>query len=319
MNRRAAGLMMLLLVLVAAAVVPNIATKAIPGRPIATPVPGPPNVGACVTTVPPVSLFASSGSRYLLLPPMQYGPCAATHYGEITAVLQHLPLQNNPLARNGAIGLEQPGYELLSRCPSAGLEYLGLADPAAGNATDPAAWVPVLNASFVFTGPDTRQKAAGQNWGACVLVANPALGDAAVHLPGSLSNAVAAGRVPAMFGYCSSDLSISTTPETCGDRHIAQVLGVADLTSSRSSEADRLLACRTIALRVTGMPDPAAGGRLRVEVHIDRVNADGSTGLSTGAFVKGESVYGTCGIRATGGAQLHGSLLGLGATPVPLG
>lgn len=305
---------MLLLVLVAAAVVPNIATKVIAGKPIAAPVPGPPNVGACVTSVPPVDLFTDSGSKYLILPVLQYGTCVANHYGEITAVLQHLPLQKNP----SASPLEGPGYELLNRCPSASLEYLGLADPAAGNATDPAAWVPALNANFVFAGPDPRQKAAGQNWGACVLVANPGTNNAAVSFAGPLQNAVASARLPALFGSCSANLSVLSAPESCSDWHTDQILGQADLTTSDSSPAVRLATCRNIALRVTGMPDPTAGGRLQVEVFIDRVNADGSRGASSGPLAKGETVYGTCGIHAAGRARLNDSLIGLGTAPVPL-
>lgn len=316
-------MLVLVLVLLAAVIVPRIATKLISGHPTATPVPGPPAVGSCTTSVPPVSIFDDSGSKYVVLPPMQYGSCSARHYGEITAVLPNLPPQKNPLSSGP--GVIEPdtrgaGWELLNHCPQQALVYVGLADPSPGNATDPAAWTPTLNASFAFAGPDARQKAAGQTWGACVLVANPGVdNNAAVGFAAPLRNAGASGRLPDLFGSCSASLSVTSAPEPCDDWHTYQILGQANLTTDRSSPAAQLQACRTLALRTTRMPDPTAGGRLQLEVFLDWLSADGAEVPAARPSAEGDTAYGTCGVHASGSAKLHGSLLGLGNGPVPLG
>jgi hypothetical protein len=313
MDRRAGGIAMLILVLLAAAIVPNIATRVVSGRPEPAPVPGPPAIGDCVTSVPP-GLFSGAGSKYLVVPPMQYGNCSEGHYGEVTAVLPHVPLQRNPIQIDRG-----SGYELWNLCPTAGLEYAGLTDPATGNAADPAAWIPSLNAGFVFAGPDARQKASGQTWGACVLTAAGAVEDQPLQYSGSARGSVNGGRLPWMFGACTADTTENASQVPCTERHGVQILAQAELTTSDTSSTTRLADCAQVARRVTRMPDPTAGGRLVLAVRVDRYDAAGDPSRSTGPLRKSETQYGTCTIATAGAATLHGSLFGLGADPVPLG
>lgn len=305
---------MVALGLLAAVIAPRIPTKVIAGHPTAAPVPGPPTVGACVTSLPPATIFSDAGSKYLVLPPMEYGSCTEHHYGEVTAVLQHLPLQRNPTPTD----TRRSGEELWNTCPTADLEYVGLADPATGNAADPAAWGPALNARFVFAGPDARQKTAGQRWGACVLTASPTIYNQPVPYSGSVRGRANFGPLPAGFGSCAADFTVNAAAESCGDPHSFEILGSADLTTSGASSATRLADCSRVARRVTRMPDPTVGGRLLLQVRVDRYDSYGEPSRSSGPLRKLETQYGTCGIGTTGNARLHGSLLGLGTDPVPL-
>jgi hypothetical protein len=165
---------------------------------------------------------------------------------------------------------------------------------------DPAVveWRPGVSLGTRWVIPDRLQRAAGRAWLACVV--EPGWRGS---YDGSVRDALAGGRLPAAYGVCWSPLSSGSgrSLEHCRQPHEVQLLATATVPQHTAAVAQ---ACRALATRLLGRPDPTAGGAVRVST------GDGGADGTDGRVV-------TCSVTATTG-QLIDGVFGLGDHVVPV-
>ncbi len=296
MDRRRSGSAILVIALFAA-IVGSARTKQISGTPMSAPVPAPPTVGDCLLQPAPATvdeLHAPSG------PPTDLGPCSGPRYGEVMAVLT----DPDPAVRDHPAGLERVGTDL---CAGTFQEFLGARNRRADG------WQTGLMIGATVVEPSALQRAAGQNWLACLV---QPFGAAAIRYTGSLRRVLTTEQYPPELARCLRSLPQDSTFRAvvpCTAPHPAEILGWRLVDPGTTAAAIRA-SCRSYAARLTGMADPTAGGRLIVVAQIDM--AMPAAAESNGRH---RAVGSVCAITATGGRQLTGPLLGLGDRPVPVG
>ncbi|GGM08123.1 hypothetical protein [Nakamurella endophytica] len=278
-GRGAGGLLLLVavagMVAVAAWIRPPIS-----GSPAAEPVPAPPAVGDCLLVDPADAVG----------PPT--GPCTQRHLGEVVAV--------QPRA---AVGPE------LSVCSTPGaVTYLGLQPDGTLDGT----WSPATFVADRQIGPSRRQRAAGQQWTACVLV--PALPAADTTYTGTARGAFAGGRLPQVYAVCAGTV-LGERPMPCGRAHTVEVIGSTWVTGP-VDRARLARGCADLVRRVTGLADPTAAGALTLSSEVVGWSSDGMTGDPADESVRARST-GTalCAVHAS--RELRATLVGIGDRPLP--
>lgn len=307
MNRRVGGVLILLLAAVGAVILSGLTTRLIAGTPIPMSVPEPPGVGDCL--LEQLDLGTGSADGVLSIPGARIGSCALGNFGEVIAVKPHFPK-----LRWDSSEMMNPKVVALMGCPD-GLAYLGL--PGIDSNGLLAGWSPAIYVRVGLVSPDVRQQAAGQDWVACVAVGFDNAAGIPHRYPGRLRNAFADRSLPPTLGACARRSGLEDAIFSCAAPHGYQVLGSADIKVAGSDDVAATASCRTLATRLTGMPDLTAAGRLRLVVHILRSDSDGNPvpkGRPTGAGGGGNV---SCGIETVGTARLTGTLLALGARAVP--
>ena len=165
MNRAAAGFGLLagalLLIVIAAAV----RGRMVPGQATAEPVTPPPQVGDCVTQ-DPNALGADLYTWTTVLPSVPTGPCTGNRFGEVVGVMP-ADTARAPIADMGTPPCQAPVDE-----------YLGMQGTLPH---DNGGFYRIDAVPVAVVGPDDKQRAAGQDWAAC-LVYLPLSGDAAAPL-----------------------------------------------------------------------------------------------------------------------------------------
>ena len=250
------------------------------GTAVAVPVSAPPQVGDCVATI-----SRSGPSRTARATFTACGPDTSVA-GEVAALLGPADRLDGPLA---AVAV--------SRCRPLTAGYPGPLDPVVnGPGSISLTWASTVTAGIDVIGPTRRQRAAGQTWRACVVTA-PDGADYRGRLGGSLTT----GGLPAPFGACYRSFSPSDDARVpCTSPHRLELLGTA--VTRRTPLASIQASCRTYASRALRSPDLTRGGALAVQV-----------------FSPAPSPFGvsTCAIRFADGLARSGSLIGLGAAPLP--
>ena len=248
---------MLGLALLAAAVVPNMSTRTVAGTATAVPVPDPPAVGDCLLR--PVVPDIENVNGVLTLPAATIGPCDGPHYGEVIEMKPNFPdipwVEGAPQP-----GMNDPHILELLNC-NTGSAYLGATAVTASDG-NVAGWAPALMFQSGLVQPSTRQRAAGQRWAACVILAagtGTETGLALNYVPRAarLRGAISSGSVPDDFALCSNPPVELQRTIPCTQQHTLQLLGWTDL-STFSTPAARSAACRALAVSLTRMPDPTA-------------------------------------------------------------
>jgi hypothetical protein len=211
-----------------------------------------------------------------------------------------------------SIQIPQGAFE---KCFERAYGYLGIGDPPPpGLPAGPAAQIWML-----LVGPDERQRAAGQDWSACL-----------VHLPISIDAAApttvdhslqGAWQRPAdsrLFAVCMDD------PDTlfignCGWPHRFELVsfGAGDRTAAPESVQE---ACRQEAIAMLGSPAAFDRGDLTIQVIPARPDPTDGTLITGPAAITGDDDYFThCLITPTDpGRQLAAALRDLRDAPVPL-
>ena len=288
------------------------ATRPVAGTPQAAVIPGPPAVGDCL--LERISLRNGyETSTGFTVPSARVQPCTGARFGEVVAVAE-------------AQGVTRP--QRLERCGQAARSYLGVgtasAQPAAqagqpGRTVDDP-WAPSVRAGLVLAGPDQRQRAAGQDWVACVVdVTVPGggsgPGDAPDTYDGSARGGYDGGRLPSAFAFCRSGPDVIDAADIpCTQDHPVEVLA-STFDVAPTAAATLQDTCDALAARLTRMPDPMAGGRLRTVMSSGYVAPDGTVHI--GADADGHVSLAQCLIAVVGPGSLNGTLIGLGDAPVP--
>lgn len=308
-SRRLTGAAVILLILVVVITMSVTRSREMAGQQQAVPVAGPPAVGACLgQSVSGVDTVTSQDNQPIF-PSVAVGGCAGLHFGEVVAVIgRRLAVPTDAL--------------------SALDTYQKWCSPAlnnwTGRAPDPFApgWVLEIPAgrqvSVVFTGPDQRQLASGQQWVACIAVpqVTDSHGGTSSSYVGSIRNGFS--RLPAPPGLSSCWEQLQPTYGTsgsvdCAGGHRVEVLGHKFVTGTSgagsSASDDQDGSCAQFARTVTGMADPTAGGRLTVQSQVSGP-ADAQPGVMADAW---------CVMSPSVPTQyLFGPLLSVGNAPVPL-
>lgn len=287
-------------------VLAGIRGRVVSGDPTATPVAAAPQVGDCVTENP----HTRGSDLYMVtfttpLPSLRTGACSGARFGEVVAV-----------APGYTASTELP-FAAFDRCAQQAHTYVGITDPPQPNSPPlgPAAWV-----WFALVGPDDRQRAAGQDWSAC-LVYLPVSVDAEVPITvdHSLRGAWQRPVDSRLFAICLDD------PDTmyfanCGWPHRFELVSTSpgDQAVTPESVDD---ACRQDAVQMLGSPAAFDRGDLIVQVVPIRYDETGPGILITGpAAITADLDYLTqCMLTPTDpGKSLAAPLRGLGDAPVPL-
>lgn len=320
---RHVGLLLVVVVLLTVAVIPSIHPRTVAGIASAPPVPGPPAPGACVLEPidpswgdPSVARAASGGSTvHFAYPRFAIGPCQGLRYGEITTVTI-TPAE--PVMSVGSDGTfaNDPNVDT---CAPAASRYIGLAMSGTQRTPLPGGWYPSQTVEAAATIPSARQAASGQHWLACIAYFgaspfSPLTVASQERYDGSMRDAVSTGRQRNRIGTCAigTDLTGGVLGLVgCLRAHRGELFAAGGSGTQILQRTDLQRSCDQVAERMTGIRDLDTAG-LTVEVQ-----ALASTGLpiTTASIPAGINV--SCGVTARDGRTLNGSLLALGAQPIP--
>ncbi|MTD12805.1 hypothetical protein GIS00_02450 [Nakamurella sp. YIM 132087] len=291
MRRQLVGALVLILACCAVLAGGALLGRDLPGRPSIGPIPGPPAVGDCLTTVVRAhDALADAVGRVPMYRSDVAEPCSGRRVGEVVAVLTDPePVRTVSVQYPGqGIGqaLEDPNERT---CSAAAAEYLGLPP-------DEGMWeaeTSVISAVQVI-GPSAVQAASGQSWAACVLQ-NAAAGDAASGFAGSVQGALS--RFPAL-----PDLLICE-PMPCDGPHRQEYLADANFTAP-AVLAEVQASCESYARERTGLAELPEIDGLTVVLITDPDQ------LAKASRARPALV--TCALHANSERLLTGSLLGVG-------
>jgi hypothetical protein len=301
MERRLAGLVVLLLALSAVVVVPALDGRRVSGTAVATTFPDAPELGDCLRAPFSQTAVSPGTPPEIAVTSTDLGPCGDSSSGEVVAFWS-----------STAEASRAPSSRFGAPCYRQAAEYAGLqsgnrsTDVPGAPVSGPVRWRPTIAFNPYLVVPGDAEKRAGRDWVACLAV--PSGG---VAYSGSLKGAFSGG-LPAEYGLCFDSAAFDDVPVLlpCGQPHPSELLATGWVRDrSQVSLAEVEDACVQLAGRLIGAADPTRGGALRIVT--DRLtgqSVDRSDGpLSVGCFAV-----------TAGAAQLTGSVIGLGARPVPV-
>ncbi|HEY7815968.1 MAG TPA: hypothetical protein VIC62_22175 [Nakamurella sp.] len=295
-----------LVLLAAVVVVLSIRGAAVAGRAVAAPAPDRPGAGDCLLDDPLGPAFPALVNADEPLPVLRTAPCDGTRYGEVVSV--------------GA-GTDQESADrdgTHEQCWSAVHGYLGVPHPATADLRR----IPVADVWSVLIGPDERQRAAGQDWSACVVHLPPTDSGNGLTTDQSLRGAWERPADAHLFSTCVDEGTLDPLP--CewahGAEHVSYWSG--DPTEAQESA---LADCRTDAVEALGSPAALDRGELAVTLVNSRY-ADSDADSDDGELIVGPEAVTADGeyfvdcllVPAQAGRELTGPLRGLGDEPVPL-
>lgn len=311
-HRQWVGLVVIGVAVVLLAAVTGLRTHQVAGAGQAAPVPGPPAVGDCVADPVAgrqsvlITGTAITGGTVPVYPVQQSRPCTGSRYGEVTSVIA-APKPTTVEGEADDRYLNDPNQ---NSCVLTAAQYVGMT-------TQPIHrfWQPYLQVNLALSRPSPRQEAAGQHWAACIVtLPPPTMTSAPPQYGGSLRNALTTGAYRDQLGSCllTTNWDDGFTTGGCRQPHPLEFLADGDSGDHPVTRNQIQQTCRQLAGQLTALPDPTANGALAVVVHIQAMN--GAT--VTTPQIPAHS-YLTCGVAATGGRKLRGSLLALGRQPIP--
>ncbi len=312
MERRAVGVAVLTVALLLAVVVPNLRPRVVPGAAQAEPVPGPPAVGDCVTE----TFDPSTADRTWPLPKHGHdkatAKCAGARYGEVVAVIAN-PLPFDEQARQDATQATPVPDQ--ATCVAAIIRYVGFPADKGGTLKPMSTyWYPSLMLGLATSSPSPTQQTAGQHWLACIanLQNLPETEATVPRYEGSLKDALLTGRPRNVLTTCNwGPAGGQNNPDgRCVKPHTGETLASGKLDGHPVARAALEASCRKLVGQLTGI----AGLSAVKELHIAMAAVD-----PNGAELKADVIPGlaflSCGVTST--RPLKGSLLGIGATPIP--
>lgn len=317
---RVVGLVLIALVLSTVAFSSQLRPQVVAGVAVAVPVSGPPAVGACVpesgstTWNPEGTAVQQPGTHAYLYPQLGVGACAGVRYGEVAAVIADPSKATVTVGVDGTITAVTDSNSDL--CTLAALKYVGWATGGRGPEGTLTFWHMAPAVDSVPSRPSVRQEAAGQNWLACIVFLRQdtfgGVGQVPPSYDSSLRNALMTGYDRDQLGNCVADADFNATVSTvCRDPHRAETFGFGTTGPAASSRAVLIRSCTELITQLTRLPDITAAGALAVELQVSD---------STGKFVATDQIPpgsdAVCGINATAGRKLTGSLIAKGAHPI---
>ena len=177
---------------------------------------------------------------------------------------------------------------------------------------------PAVSVWYALLGPDNRQRAAGQNWAACVVFPPPSLDETA---PAALDHSLqGAWNRPAdrrLFAQCLNQVGL--VAPSCSFPHSVEV--ISRLPDDPTASADAVhTACTQDVVAALGSPAALNRGELTV-MAIPALPDPTGDGLSTGpgaVTAEAAHVHNCMVTPADASKLLVGSILGLQDAPAPL-
>ena len=312
-SRRGIGFALVGLVLLAALIAPVVAGRRIAGSAVATPLPGPPAIGDCLTQAQPsLADVQDLSGQFKAGPagPLRYrsvalGPCIGPRYGEVVQVLAApATIAASQDAGTGRTSLSDPNS---FGCYTAVQRYTR----AAGSRLH--YWRVALTAVAVLVGPTDRQLGAGQHWAACLLI-TPTADGATAQLAASPVRVLTDGTGADQLGSCQNGSAPipTSSPGSCAAAHRIEILGQAyGPTLAGVTRPELARTCDQLVADLTGRRDiTVAGLRVTAPVYADGDQQDyGKPTTATSIAL--------CAVSVVGDRTLRGSLLGSGSRPIP--
>lgn len=272
------------------------------GRALVGSLPAPPAAGSCL-----------AASAYGL----NVVPCDAPHQLEVAAAWSAWD------DRTGANELP----ELARACRKIGRQYVAAQGHVAAESAPTAGWQPTpMNFYWdLMGGPDGRFDPVG--WRACVVVPQGSGSVNAVRpFTGSLTELRPMAARPEALRTCFSGGGSVPPAVPCTWPHSGEVFAEEVLDLEEGTElADVLVdparrdSCLHLVADLIAAPDPTFGGRLRIDIDGSAQVPRLTTDPSSGAIVSLRQAHVRCVAVAIGDVRLDGSLIGLGANPLPVG
>lgn len=285
---------LLLIVIVAA-----VRGHTLAGEPVAQPIKAAPEVGDCVTENP-----HDLGTDLYNLPALPTGPCSGARFGEVVFIVPDFTV---PTANAGP--LTDPCREHVD-------PYLGTPAPPPSDGS----FVQFATVEVSLLGPDSRQRAAGQAWAACIVMMPISIDAAApVTVDHSLKGAWQRTDDSQLFAGCVDDAT-SLWSANCRWPHRFEVLGLA-LGTAGATQESVAAACRQVVIEALGSSAALDRGELTTQVVPARPPPNGDGPLITGpdAVTADCEYFNNCLTSPTDSARrLTAPLRGLGDAAVPL-
>lgn len=269
------------------------------GEPVAPPVPDPPEPGHCLPQNP-----FDDEAGYVFhdqqLPPWRTSRCAGDRYGEVVTIADGVDLQSS---------FEDGSQE---RCWRGALRYLGLPDPTGDRGPD-------VNVLATLIGPDERQRAAGQDWAACVVLLAPVGTGNGLTVGHSLRDAWSRADDRRLLTMCVSDIHLLYLVD-CLEPHGAEQISSWPGDPAGFGEVD-VAACRRDAVDALGSSAPLDRGDLSAAAQPARWDERTGQQITGADAVSGAQPYFvTCLlVPADPSRMLVGPVRDLGDAPLPWG
>ena len=290
MTRRWLGAVVLCGVLLLVVVAAGVSGQRVAGAPTAAPVPPAPSVGDCQLVTTSETDFTGSG-----LPSPALLPCTGPRVGEVMMVFPDY----------AAAGTVSPdSVSPLEACSDELNGYLG----QPGDPAQPGTWVPALTVETQLVYPDSRQRAAGQHWAACVV--RPLEGNSLVQqFNGPVRDVMRRPGVDsAALSACFDELG--GQPLSCLSPHRVEVFAWMTVQPD-ATDAQLQASCTELVEAATLMPDPTAAGALTISGAIYPLD-----NVLSGTY---RASFALCVVTVTNPDQvLTSTLRNLGDRPVPL-
>ena len=299
---------MVAVVLLAAIIVPNLSERRVAGQPVAMDIAGPPASGDCLTHLTDpwrmIDEPAPSDLEFIDYPTADVGSCDGPVAGEVVSV---------SLTAAPPVHIAATDYlTAMSPCPIDAIGYTGsippIVQPPAGQ---PAiVWSPQLSFQYTTIGPDRAQRAAGQQWTACVISAV----DGQLYR-GRLRDVLTTGVLPSVFGTCLSSAGrFFSTQVPCDRPHQVEILGTTVPGGPPVSGADLQQACQVFAGRAIRTADPTRDGAIGLRA-VDAESMDSIISMTAAAA---PNTFVLCIAEAQGGNSFDGTLIGVADGPLPI-
>ncbi len=307
-DRRWLGAIVVLCAVLAAVVAPNVSSRRVGGKPIPGMVDGPPSDGACVTAmIDPWRSTPEPGPAVddlIHFPTADFGPCDGPVVGEVAS----MDTAASPPERIVATDYQNA----VAQCALEAIGYLGSVPPVVGQgAGQPGLlWTSVLGFRYTQIGPSDVQRAAGQQWSACVVGS----ADLTPYV-GQLRDVLTTGILPPIFGSCWPTIDVSGPKEMrCDFPHAVELLGATNLGPIPVSATEVREACTVYASRALRTTDPTRDGAIRPEI----LAYDGDAAIIPPIDSRLADRYVDCVLIAQNGRHLNNTLVGIGQRPLPL-
>ena len=298
MPRRVAGSVVLAGVLLLIVVVATIRGHTVAGRPTAPPIQAAPQVGDCVMQNP-----HDLGAGLYNLPALRTGQCSGPRFGEVAFVVPDFTVPTADTA---------PGPD---PCREHVDQYLGTPSPPSSDGS----FTPFAGVMVALIGPDGRQRAAGQNWAACMVYLPISIAAATpITIDHSLQGAWQRPEDGRLFAFCVDDTT-TLWEVNCRWTHHFEVLGIAVGTPVIPPESLEA-ACRQAVIEALGSSAALDRRELTTQVVSARPQPNNGTLITGPDAITTDSEYNNFCLTtpADSTRQLTAPLRGLGDGAVPM-
>ena len=305
MRQRLAGLLVLAVAAVLLMVVAAVGGRNNPGRAVAAPPPLPPRPGDCQVQDPGVPGH-SLDEWALNIGAARLEPCQGLRFGDVAGFVD--------VAAAGTGVDDDPVSAAYVQCLDIASAYVGVPRVAVD---ERGLFIPAASVGVAMAGPDLRQLAAGQHWGACVVFPYTGEDRPPAQYYGALRDVWSRGLDARVIAACTNEADATTLVDCRGPHHFELFGWSAGAIADDIQQADLEDSCRQLILASTGLPDVTAHGALAMSVDVIRYHEDGSVGLGLDPTDPAEA-YATCLIEPTDEHQmLMSSLRGIRGAKLP--